>query len=126
MGRGGNVRNLKHFTSENQPPTANKVAGKLRANERRRIQQTAAQMLIARLADIDVETGETNKDVICDVLNEMAKSGNVKAMTLLFKLTGELQEVRQTNVVVANEHKVYVTKEQEQQAEQHIDDVIDG
>lgn len=123
--RRGNVDNLKHFSKEYQPSPENKSKGHRLAKEKREAQKTAAEMLIAKLAEKDVESGLTNKEVIVDVLNNIAKMGNVKAMTLLFKLIGELDDTNKVNVL-SQVQKIFVNKEDEKNVNKHIDGIING
>lgn len=114
------------FTSERQPSPEAKSKGKQLAKEKRMAQKAAGEMLIAKLAEIDTEVGLTNKEIICDVLTTIAKMGNIKAMNLLFKLTGDLEENNNKIVNVLSQQKIFVTKNDEKQANKHIEDIING
>lgn len=121
--------NLKpvHFTSERQPTPEAKSRGRKLAKEKRMAQKAAGEMLIAKLAELDAEAGITNKELICDTLTNIAKMGNVKAMNLLFKLTGDLEDNNNSNktINILSQQKIFVTKEDEKKIEKHIKAVLD-
>ena len=101
-----------------------RIKGGIRSGEVRRAKKTMREMLDYLLAKEKVnakrETSTTLEEMsiaLCD----KAISGSEKAYELIAKITGELtNQVELTGSV----QKVYVTKEQELEAEKHIDDMI--
>lgn len=119
------LENLKPFKSEEEAREKGRKGG-IRSGEVRKEKRKMREMLDYLLA----QERKNSKGETTTTLEEMSVSlcdraiaGSEKAYELIAKLTGELtNQVELTGQV----QKVYVTKEDEEEVEKHIKDMIDG
>lgn len=117
------LANLKPIKSVSEAKEKGRKGG-IKSGEARRAKRTMREMLDYLLAKEKVNAkGETSTTLeeMSIALCDKAISGSEKAYELIAKITGELtNQVELTGSV----QKVYVTKEQEAEADKHIDDMI--
>lgn len=118
------LANLQPPISSTEEARAKGRKGGIKSGEVRRAKKTMREMLDYLLAKEKVnKAGEksTTLEEMSIALCDKAISGSEKAYELIAKITGELtNQVELTGSV----QKVYVTKEQEAEADKHIDDII--
>lgn len=117
------LANLKPIKSVSEAKEKGRKGG-IKSGEARRAKRTMREMLDYLLAKEKVNAkGETSTTLeeMSIALCDKAISGSEKAYELIAKITGELtNQVELTGSV----QKVYVTEEQEAEADRHIDNMI--
>lgn len=114
----GNIKNLKPPFSKDDPETARECGrkGAIKTNEIRRARKTLKEELLAILSN-----GNTQERMSLSIL-ERALGGDVRAFEVIRDTIGEkpVDKVETTE----NVRKIFITKENEKQANKKIDDFI--
>lgn len=104
--KGGCVENLVNF--RDMSPEKKAEIDK-RALEAKRKNKLFREMCQEMLANIDKKTGKTNREVIMEQLVGRAKNGDTKALSLMYKMSGE--DVKQIEFVGDTPLKIDLTTE---------------
>lgn len=97
-----NLRNMREWTDEE------KVLYKKKANETKEKNKLFKQMCQEMLNNIDKASGKTNREIIMDELMRRAKGGDTRALSLMYKMSGE--DVKQIEVIGDTPIKIDLTK----------------
>lgn len=111
------LKNLKPFTSENQPKPERKSKGQIERWQRKNM----CDMMFQRLYK------KGGCDLAVDGAIEQAKEGDLKALLELIKIL-KPNEAQQTQIINAmqNVQKIYVSEEDKKQVNKHIESIING
>lgn len=111
------LANLKpQFTKDNQPSFEARSKGQIARWQHRDM----CKMLFEKLYNLGAF------DLVTETAIEQAKDGDLKSLLELIKITKDSNNQTQIiNAMQNNVQKIYVTKEQEKQANKHIDEIID-
>lgn len=111
------LKNLKKFSKDYQPSPEAKSKGKLISWQHKDM----CKMLFEKLYKLGAF------DLVTEKAIEQAEEGDLKSLLELIKITKD--NTNQTQIINAmqnNVQKVYVTKQQEKDANKHIEDIING
>lgn len=119
-----NLKPIKKGQLSNEELKRRQSNGGKKGSEARRQKKLLRETLEELLSMNDPATGENNQQAINVALLKQALKGNTKAYEVIRDTLGQKQpEKVETNATV---QKVFITPQEQQEVDKHIDDVINS